>query len=126
MIEDRIAVDLDRMARAARDALAFTAGMTEADFLDDRKTQAAVVMTLLIIGEAASRIAARSPDFVASNPDLPWNAMRGMRNRAAHGYETIRFDVVWETLHQSVPALISAIDKLGPLGPQGTPPQIGS
>jgi uncharacterized protein with HEPN domain len=45
LIDERVAVDLDRMQRAAADVLEFSAGMSEVDFLADRKTQAAVVIT---------------------------------------------------------------------------------
>ena len=44
------------MVTAAADTLAFTEGMAEDDFLTDLRTQRAVVMSLMIVGEAASRI----------------------------------------------------------------------
>lgn len=47
---------LDQMIRGATDAVAFTEGMDEGDFLADLKTQRAVVMSLMIVGEAASRV----------------------------------------------------------------------
>lgn len=31
--------------------------------------------------------------------------MRGMRNRMAHGYFEIDLDIVWDTIHTSLPDL---------------------
>ena len=57
--------------------------------------QQAVIMSLVIIGEAATKIMDRHADFVLAQPDVPWRSMRGMRNRIAHGYFDINLDVVW-------------------------------
>ena len=55
MIEGRLVDYLDHMMTAANDARGFVEGMTKEDFLVDKRTQQAVVMSLVIIGEAASR-----------------------------------------------------------------------
>ena len=34
--------------------------------------------------------------------------MRGMRNRMAHGYFEINFEVVWDTVQTALPALLNA------------------
>jgi uncharacterized protein with HEPN domain len=42
---------LDQMLTAANDARSFADGMSKEDFLADKRTQQAVVMSLVIIGE---------------------------------------------------------------------------
>lgn len=96
---------LDHMVEAIRLARSFTEGMAKADFLADRKTQQAVILNLIVLGEAATKIAAESPEFVAAHPALPWQQMRGMRNRMAHGYFAINLDVIWDTVQISLPEL---------------------
>lgn len=96
---------LDHMIEAIQLARRFTEGMAKEDFLADRKTQQAVILNLIVLGEAATKIAAEAPEFVAAYPELPWQQMRGMRNRMAHGYFAIDLDVVWETLQVSLPDL---------------------
>ena len=86
MTGGRLADHLDHMRTAADDARRFVEGMTKQDFLTDKRTQQAVVMSLVIIGEAAGRIMDQHLDFVAAHPAIPWRSMRGMRNRIAHGY----------------------------------------
>ena len=40
-----------------------------------------------------------------TRPQVPWRAMRGMRNRIAHGYFELNLDVVWDTLQTAFPDL---------------------
>jgi uncharacterized protein with HEPN domain len=47
---------IDQMLAAASDVRRFIDGMSKEDFLADKRTQQAVVMSLVIIGEAAARI----------------------------------------------------------------------
>lgn len=84
---------------------AFTEGMDRQTFLDDKRTQQAVILNLLTLGEAASHIARLYPEYSDKHPQLPWKQMRGMRNRMAHGYFDINLDIVWETISNDLPAL---------------------
>jgi uncharacterized protein with HEPN domain len=103
---------LDQMVTAANDALGFVNGMSKEDFLADKRTQQAVVMSLVIIGEAAARIMERHSEFIAGNPDIPWRGMRGMRNRVAHGYFDVNLDVVWDTVQTALPDLLLRLERL--------------
>jgi uncharacterized protein with HEPN domain len=98
MTADRLPDYLDHMQQAATDACTFIAGLDKAAFLADKRTQQAVVMSLIVIGEAATRVMERYAGFVEKHPELPWRGMRGMRNRIAHGYFDINLDVVWDTV----------------------------
>jgi uncharacterized protein with HEPN domain len=55
MSESRLPDYLEHMQQAAKDACSFVAGMRKDDFPDDKRTQQAVVMSLIIIGEAATK-----------------------------------------------------------------------
>lgn len=83
----------------------YVEGMPKIDFLADKRTQQAVILNLIVMGEAATQIADECPDFAATHAHVPWKHMRGMRNRMAHGYFEINLDVVWETVQQSLPEL---------------------
>ncbi len=104
--ENRLPDCIAQMVGAATDALTFTECMTERDFLADLRTQRAVVMSLMIVGEAASRILSDHPDFAEANAEIPWRGIRGMRNRIAHGYFDIDLRVVWTTVQVELPPLI--------------------
>jgi uncharacterized protein with HEPN domain len=97
------------MRQAAGDALVFVEGLSKEDFLDDKRTQQAVIMSLIIIGEAATKLMDRYAEFTTSNPQVPWRSMRGMRNRIAHGYFDINLEVVWETVQAALPELLKVL-----------------
>lgn len=62
---------LEHMRQAAADALAFTEGMSQDDFLADRRTQQAVIMSLIALGEAATKVMDRYPDFANVHAQIP-------------------------------------------------------
>jgi uncharacterized protein with HEPN domain len=105
MTASRLADYLDHMRQAIADAQTFTEGMTQADFEKDKRTQQAVVMSLIVLGEAATKIMDQQPGFAAQHDEIPWRNMRGMRNRIAHGYFDIDLAVVWDTLRTALPTL---------------------
>ena len=100
------------MLTAANDARRFIDGMSKEDFLAVKRTQQAVVMSLVIIGEAAARIMDKHSQFVADNSEIPWRGMRGMRNRVTHGYFDIDLNVVWATTQTALPDLLSQLERL--------------
>ena len=64
--------------------------------------QKAVVMRLINIGELSKSF---SDDYLAAMPQIPWKAIRGFRNIAAHQYGLIDFDDVLKTVREDLPAL---------------------
>jgi uncharacterized protein with HEPN domain len=58
---------LDQMQQAASDACGFVEGLTRQGFLADKRTQQAVVMSLFIIGEAATKIMDGYADFARTH-----------------------------------------------------------
>ena len=75
---------LQHIHEAAALILEYTTGMSKDTFLGDRKTQQAVLMNLMVLGEATALLRNEHPDFVASHPEVEWNKIRGMRNIMAH------------------------------------------
>lgn len=106
MSGNRLPDYLGHIQQAAADACGFIDGLSKEDFLADKRTQSAVVMCLVIIGEAATKAMDRYPVFADQYPEVPWRSMRGMRNRIAHGYFEINLDVVWDTVQTALPALL--------------------
>lgn len=97
---------LDHIQQAAAEARSFVDGLAKDDFLADKRTQRAVVMSLIIIGEAATKVMDGYAEFTQRHAEVPWRSMRNMRNRMAHGYFDIDLDVVWETVQEWLPGLL--------------------
>lgn len=95
--------------QAAQEILSFTSGMDQASFVVDRRTQAAVLYEILVIGEAANRLSA---DFREQHSTIPWKNIIGMRNILAHQYDDVDPDEVWKVAHQDIPELMAMIAPL--------------
>ncbi|RLC10236.1 MAG: hypothetical protein DRH43_06750 [Deltaproteobacteria bacterium] len=82
-------------------------------FLEDPKTQDAVIRNFEIIGEAAKRI---PEDYRQKYPDIPWRLMAGFRDVLIHCYEGVDLKQVWRIATRDLPPVRDAIaDILPPL-----------
>src|SRR5260221_14406980 len=77
----------------------FIAGISYDDFVRDSKTIYAVIRALEIIGEASSKI---PEDIRKKYPALPWNEMKGMRNKLIHEYFGVNVKVIWKTVKEDL------------------------
>lgn len=109
MNKNRLPDYLDHMLQAAQQACSYTEGLNKADFMTDKRTQQAVILNLVIIGEAATKLLKDYSKFLDLHPDVPWRSMKGMRNRIAHGYFDIDLDVVWETVQTALSQLLEQL-----------------
>jgi len=109
MNRNRLPDYVDHIQQAAADVCSFVQGLAKDDFLADKRTQQAVIMSLMIIGEAATKAMEGYAAFTQAHPEVPWRNMRGMRNRMAHGYFDIDLHVVWETTQEWVPELLKQL-----------------
>jgi uncharacterized protein with HEPN domain len=109
MSENRLPDYIEHMRQEASDARTYVDGVTKIEFLVDKRTQQAVIMCLIIIGEAATKTMDRYPKFVDKNQEVPWRSIRGMRNRIAHGYFDINLNVVWDTVQTALPELLEKL-----------------
>lgn len=116
---DRLRDHLDHMQDAAQKACAFLGQMREEEFYRDQRTQMAVGMALVLVAEAAARIARDAPEFLTEHPELPWSQIRGMRNLVVHDYYEVELSVVWTTVKTSLPELIADLNLLRKLHAQG-------
>ena len=107
---------LQHIRLAAHQAATYIEGVALYEFMEDDLVQNAVRSTLITIGEAATRIINKYPDFVAEHPEVPWYVMRGMRNQIAHGYFDIDYETVYDTVTQSIPEMLKVLPVL-PLEP---------
>lgn len=99
---------LHDMLESAKQAVSYVHGLTFEQFWDDPKTRDAVAMRLTIIGEAAARVSAAS---VMAIPQVPFQEMRGLRNRIAHTYDKVDFTEVWKITQQDLRPLITELEK---------------
>jgi len=100
--QDRICDIIDAIEEVQR----FLNDLDYEIFKNDIKTQKAVELNFIIIGEAAAQI----PDEIeAAYPGIPWHLMRAMRNRLVHVYFEVDPLLVWETAQNDLPPLARSL-----------------
>jgi len=89
------------------DIIRYTAGMTANEFYADDKTQKAVAMSLINIGELSK---AFSDEFLERNKNIPWKGIQATRNIAAHNYESFDMQVVLKTIKDDLHILNDTLE----------------
>ena len=63
-------------------------------------------MCIIQIGELVGRL---SDDFLSKHNEIPWYAIKAMRNLHAHDYDRVDLEIVWNTLTKDIPELKETI-----------------
>ena len=85
----------------------FTSGKTPDQFVADDILQLAVSKCIEAFGEASGNVLRIHAGFDEKHPELELAEAYRMRNRLAHGYDTIDWLVAWDTATFYVPNLVS-------------------
>ena len=78
-------------------------------FYDSHLVQDGVIRNLQTIAESTQRL---SDGIRATEPEVPWRAIAGIRNVPVHDYFEIDLEVVWSVVDQDLPVLAAAVDRM--------------
>ena len=85
----------------------------EAGFLDDRKTQDAVLRNLHTLAESTQRISKHLKD---EYPQIDWRTISAFRNVVVHDYLGVSSEQIWDIVENDLPGLkqniIEVLEKL--------------
>lgn len=99
-------VYLSHILEHSEKILKFIGSMSEDDFMNDEKTQSAVIREFEVMGEASKRI---TEDFKNLHPAIPWKILVAMRNLLIHDYEGVNPLRVWDTAVKDIPPLVDQL-----------------
>ena len=94
---------LDHMISTCEELFFCMEGITSIEeFESDIKTRRAVTMCLLDLGELFTGLGDEEKNAYKSDA---WQRIIGFRNRAAHGYHDLQFDIVYKIVQERVPVV---------------------
>lgn len=102
---------LQDMLDSARLTLEYVRGMSLEQFQFDVGVQDKVLCRLTILGEAAKNV---SNDTRTAHPEITWREIAGLRDIVVHRYPSVRMERIWQIVHENVPPLIGALERLIP------------
>lgn len=98
---------LEHMLDAAKAIQEHMKGKKQSDLDKNRLLLGGVIREPLVIGEAANAVA---PHTKIQIP-LPWKEVIGMRNQLVHAYFEINHKIIWITVTEDIPRLITELEK---------------
>jgi len=109
MRQNRDLVYIHHMLDFSRQAVDFLRNRRRSDMDSDAMLALAVTRLIELIGEAARKA---SPALKEQCPAIPWSQIIGTRDRLAHGYIEIDYDIIWQIVKENLPSLIKQLEKL--------------
>jgi uncharacterized protein with HEPN domain len=102
-------IRLRHMIDAAKEARSFIQNKEQASLEVDRKLVLALMKSIEIIGEAASKVTKECREDLNR---IPWANIVGMRNRLIHAYFDINLEILWKTVTEDIPGLIDELERI--------------
>jgi len=102
-------VTLRQIKDAAERAQLICENKTRDALLADWQATAALERYLEIMGEAVKRL---PEQLYTRYPDIPWKEIAGMRNHLSHGYDSVDYQVLWNTVKQDIPLFVEQVEEM--------------
>ena len=83
--------------------LSHTAGLSQELLEEDEVLLDSVMFRMIQISENSDRL---TQEFKDRHQNIPWRAMRGLRNRIVHEYGNVDLKVVYKTVVNDLPVLL--------------------
>ncbi len=79
------------------------------EFVEDTKTQDAVLRNLQIMGESTQRL---SEALKAANPAVEWSELAAFRNILVHNYLGMDLELIWQIITDDMPLFRPQIEAM--------------
>ena len=100
-----------QIVMAGEKVLAYIRGVDQVVFESDEMLHDAVMLQLVVIGEAAGKLSAT---FRGQYSKLPWAKIRATRNVIAHSYAIVDLGRIWLAATKGVPEVLAVLKPLVP------------
>ena len=97
------------MRTSCQKILRYTRGLTFEEFVSDERTLEAVVLNLILLGEAAQQI---PQDVRDRHLEVEWRRIAGLRDVVVHHYFGWDEEILWDVIRNHVPRLLSQLEHL--------------
>ena len=93
---------IQKMRKYCDDAVKYSVGLAYEEFTQNELYLTFSVFALSQLGELATKA---DSSLCERFPQIPWQAMRGIRNRIVHNYDGVQFHILWAVLTENIPEL---------------------
>ena len=100
---------LDRIKTDLKFVIDHTKGKSTEEIESDALLIDSIMFRIIQISENNSKL---SKQFVSSHKEVPWAAIKGMRNRIVHDYGEVNFNFVYDTVFNGIPQMYESIQNI--------------
>lgn len=86
-----------------------TSELTQNELESNEVLVDSVMFRLIQISENSDKL---TDNFKEGHADVPWRAMKGMRNRIVHEYGNVDLAVVYDTIKNDIPKLLCRLKSI--------------
>jgi uncharacterized protein with HEPN domain len=86
-----------------------TEGKTKSEIEEDEVLVDSIMFRIIQIAENNMKL---SDEFKASHKEVPWLAIKGMRNRIVHNYGYVDMTIVYDTVIHGIPEMYELLRKI--------------
>jgi len=106
-VKDKII--LEKMIKYCEDSVKYVKGLDFESFNSNELVLTFSIFSLSQLGELVARL---SEEVKTNHDEIPWNALKSIRNRVVHDYDGIQSKVIWDALSNDIPPLIEKLQKI--------------
>ena len=100
---------LEKIKADLRFVISHTAGKTKAEIESDELLVDSIMFRIIQIAENNNKL---SELFKSAHPQVPWIAIKGMRNKIVHDYGYVDLSIVYDTVAHGIPELLEMLQQL--------------
>lgn len=100
---------IGRMLKDIKFIMEKTEGITLKALSDNEVLCDSVLFRLIQISENSGKL---TQVFKESHREIPWQAIKGMRNRIVHEYGSVELSVVYDTVMKDIPELLTMLKEI--------------
>ena len=86
-----------------------TSELTQNELENNEVLVDSVMFRLIQVSENSDKL---TDNFKECHADIPWRAMKGMRNRIVHEYGNVDLAVVYDTIKNDIPKLLRQLENI--------------
>ena len=98
-----------KMLKDIRFVMEKTKGVSYEQLAENEVLCDSALFRLIQISENSIKL---TETFKDAHKDIPWQAIKGMRNRIVHDYGEVDFNIVYETVTKSIPEIYERLMRI--------------
>ena len=100
---------IEKMLKDVRFIIEKTKGITLEELQENEVLCDSALFRLIQISENSLRL---TDEFNAGHRNIPWHAIKGMRNRIVHEYGEVDLSIVYQTIIEDIPEICRKLEAL--------------